>query len=271
MGAQLPADIAIAQVAGRLKELPVFITGSSVAAAKYDNIDSTAYSDVDIFCATQHSLIAATQRLLNGGFKLDSRFSRVWARWLKYGFKGWHTNSIRLTGQGVDVNLVFKIVDGHPTTSLAQVIESFDFGLLAIGGFDCEQRVWRDMRGYLFPNNIHPQDLEEGRLPFMPNKREAWRNGFISQYVGLREFGRYVKYTDYGYDMRYVKDDLVTGYWSVAEYLNERTDRPEKVQLGMIFQNISMHIEKDDYDKLRVAAKEIVFEDDLDAIMDALS
>ena len=39
----------------------------------------------------------------------------------------------------------------------------------------------------------------------------------------------------------------------------------------MIFQNISMHIENNDYDKLRVAAKEIVFEDDLDAIMDALS
>jgi hypothetical protein len=127
------------------------------------------------------------------------------------------------------------------------------------------------MRQYLFPANIHPQDLDEGRLPLMPNKRDAWRNGFISQYVGLREFGRYVKYVDYGYDLRYVKDDLVTGYWSVAEYLTERTDRPEKVQLGMIFQNISMHLEKDDYDKLRVAAKEIVFEDDLDAIMDALS
>ena len=271
MDVQLPADIAIAQVAGRLKELPVFITGSSVAAAKYDHISSTAYSDVDVFCATQHSLIAAVQRLLNGGFKLDDRFSRVWARWLKYGFKGWHTNSIKLEGHGIDVNLVFKVVDGHPTTSLAQVIESFDFGLLAVGGFDCEQRVWRDMRGYLFPSNIHAQDLEEGRLPLMPNKRENWRNGFISQYVGLREFGRYAKYHNYGYDMRYVKDDLVTGYWSVAEYLSERTDHPDKVQLGMIFQNISMHIENDDFVKLSEAAKEIVFEDDLDSIMDALS
>jgi hypothetical protein len=271
MSAQLPADIAIAQVAGRLKELPVFITGSSVAAAKYDHISSTAYSDVDVFCASQQSLIAATQRLLNGGFKLDHRFTRVWARWLKHGFKGWHTNSIKLEGHGVDVNLVFKIVDGHPTTSLAQVIESFDFGLLAVGGFDCEQRIWRDMREYLFPGFTYAQHLESGRLPLMPNKRDAWRNGFISQYVGLREFGRYVKYIDYGYDLKFVKDDLVTGYWSVAEYLTERTDRPEKVQLGLIFQNISMHLEKDDFDKLRVAAKEIVFEDDLDAIMDALS
>lgn len=271
MSAQIPALVAIEQVAGRLTELPVFITGSSVAAAKYQHISDTAYSDVDVFCATQQSLIAAVQRLLANGYSLDSRFDRVWARWLKYGFKGWHTNSIKLQGFGSDVNLVFKIVDGHPTSSLAQCIESFDFGLLAIGGYDCELKTWRDMRSYLFSGTAHQQDIDEGRLALMPNKRDAWRNGFISQYVGLREFGRYVKYNDYGYDMRFVKDDLITGYWGVSEYLGQRTDHPDKVKLGLIFENISMLLEKDDFPKLRLAAKEIVYEDDLDAIMDQLS
>ena len=68
---------------------------------------------------------------------------------IKYGFKGWHTNSLKLyhatPTYRVEVNLVYKLTDGHPTTSLAQVLESFDFGCLGLG-LDCELNQWRDIR-----------------------------------------------------------------------------------------------------------------------------
>lgn len=267
----LPALEAIERVQRPLHGLPVYIAGSSVAAAKYSNISDTAYDDVDVFCASANSLINAVAQLRFHGWEFSGNFERVWARWMKYGTKGWHTNSIKLTHpkNGVEVNCVYKMVDGHATTSLSQVIESFDFGLLAIGGWDMERGTYHDMRSYLFTENIHAQDLEQGRLPLLPNKRAAWRNGFISQYNGMREFGRYVKYHDYGYDMSVVKDDLVTGYWAVADYLSDR-DKPEKQQLGKIYESIATSIMTNDLDRLREAAKEVLFMDSLDAIMESL-
>ena len=267
----LPALDAIERVQRPLHGLPVYIAGSSVAAALYSNISDQSYDDVDVFCSTPNALVSAVNQLRFHGWEFDPRFERVWVRWMKYGFKGWHTNSIKLEHPktGIDVNVIYKMVDGHATTSLSQVIESFDFGLLAVGGWDMERDTYHDMRSYLFPANIHQQDLAQGRLPMLPNRRNDWRNGFISQYQGLREIGRYVKYVDYGYDMSLVKDDLLTGYWAVADYLSDR-DKPEKIQLGKIYEAIALHLSADNLDQLREVGKEVLFMDSLDAIMESL-
>lgn len=263
---RIPALQAIEDVHSAVAGLPVYIAGSAVAAGQYPQIDDAAYDDVDVFCSTAHALIAAAEKLLTAGFELDDRFKRVYARWLRYGFKNWHTNSLKLEHplSRTKVNLVYKLTDGHPTTSLAQVLESFDFGLLAIG-FDAEEGKWRDLRSYLFPG-LNP----DGPLPLMPNKRANWRQGFISQYNGLREVGRYAKYHAYGFDMSAVKDDLVTGYWEAGAYLTERTDHPDKVALGKIYESIAMTMEADDIVKLAEAGAEILYLDDLDRIMEAL-
>lgn len=252
----------IARMRTLLLGSPVFLTGSLVAEDVYGLTD--AHEDIDLFAPTSHTLIATTQRLLDQGFTLDEKFSRVWARWLRYGMNGWHTNSIRLhSPQGEEVNLIFKLIQKQPTSSLAQVLESFDFGLLATG-YDLEDGTFRDMRSYLFPG-LDPN----GPLPLMPNKREAWVNGFISQYNGLRECGRYAKYFNYGYDMSLVKDDLIVGYNNAALYLLDR-DKPEKQQLGQIYQVIASYIEFDETDKLLEASKEILYLDSLDQIMESL-
>lgn len=265
MVAVSPAGAAISGVAAVVAGLPVYIAGSSVAAARLPLVNDLAYDDIDLFCASPNSLMSAAERLMAAGWRTPDRFSRVYHRWLRYGFNKWHTNSLKLEDSwGGKVNLVFKLVDGHATTSLAQVIESFDFGLLA-QGFDCEDGQWRDMRSYLFPS-LNP----DGPLPLMPNKRSNWRAGFISQYNGLREVGRYVKYADYGFDMSAVKDDLVCGYWAAAEYLLDRDDQPDKVKLGQIYQSIAIHMESDHWDEMRAAGAEILFLDDLDKIMEAL-
>lgn len=241
---------------------PVYLTGSLVAADTYGM--GNAYSDVDLFCPTFQVVVAMTQKLIDNGYTFADRFERVWWRWQRMGVKSWHTNSMRLMSPlGVETNLVYKIVDGHPTTSLAQVLESFDFGLLAVG-YDMEQDQYRDLRGYLFPG-MDPV----GPLPMMPNKRENWRRGFISQYNGLRECGRYAKYHDYGYDLSLVKDDLVTGYYEASLYLSTHFDS-DKQMLGNIYQAIGQHIELDNIEDLKLANKQIDYSDPLDKIMEAL-
>lgn len=257
-----PASDVIAEVLRALRGMPVFLTGSLVAEEAHGKSDS--HTDADLFCPSPEVLIAAVQKLLGESYVLDDRMTRVWARWLRMGFNQWHTNSIKLESpMGTEVNLVFKTVAKKPTRSLAEVIESFDFGLLGMG-YETETGVFRDMRPYLFPG----MDIT-GPLPLMPNKRENWRNGFISQYNGLRECGRYAKYVGYGYDLSLVKADLLAGYWAAAEYMSDR-DKPEKVKLGKIYEAIAGHIEWDNINELVIASKEMLYLDSLDEIMESL-
>lgn len=284
----------IVDVKDRFAGDPVFLAGSLVAEVTYGR--SNAHADVDLFCPTGNVLIAMGQKLIDQGFVFGDRMDRVWYRWLRYDFKRWHTNSLRMQNiviapsllggveiydaeppdtdtatvispDGYEVNLVYKLTEGHPTTSLAQVLESFDFGLLATG-WDLESGVYRDMRSYLFPD-ISPVDREVGTLPLMPNKRALWREGFISQYNGLREAGRYAKYHAYGYDMSLVKDDLVTGYFQAADYLTTHYEQ-DKQMLGHIYDTIARHIEADNVPQLAEFAKQVDFKDALDLIMEAL-
>lgn len=258
----MSASAVIADVRQLLAGDPVFLAGSLVAEETYDMSD--AHGDVDLFTPNDHVLVAMVQKLIGEGFTFNERMERSWYRWLRYGFNKWHTNSMRmLSPQGIEFNLVYKLTNGHPTTSLAQVLESFDFGLLATG-YDLETGKFLDMRSFLFPD--HNPD---GPLPMMPNKRDNWRQGFISQYNGLRETGRYAKYTQYGYDLSLVKDDLSTGYWEAASYLTNAF-KPEQQQLGRIYETIAKYIDGDDIDGLIEAYKTLDYNDSLDAIMEAL-
>lgn len=255
-----PSD-AIDQVLGQLHGTPAFLAGSCVAAQAYDH---DQYHDIDVFVPSQPILFITIQRLLDQGYYLDDRFDRVWFRWQRYGLKGWHTNSMRMYSMdNVETNIVYKLVDGHPTTSLAQVLESFDFGLLGVG-YDIETGIRRDMRPYLFPH-LQP----DGPLPLMPNKRSNWRQGFISQYNGLREAARLSKYQGYGYDMSEVIDDLITGYRMAALYHTGHFD-PDKQLLGEIYTRIAHLIETAQFDELATAYASIDFNDPLDEIMSKL-
>jgi hypothetical protein len=259
------ADIVIADVRSRLAGEPVFLAGSLVAEQAYGKTD--AHSDVDIFCPTAFVLISVGQQLLDQGFTLDDRFSRVWERWKNYGMKQWHTNSLRLMCPGGrEWNLIYKLTEGHATTSLSQVVESFDFGLLGMG-YDLKTDRYMDFRSVLFDEwtGLDPN----APLPLMPNKRDNWRNGFISQYNGMREYGRYAKYHEYGYDMSLVKDDMVTGYWAASLYMSTSFEEDKKKQ-GQIYELIARHMENDNIDELLKATKLIDYKDSLDMIMEAL-
>ena len=143
------------------------------------------------------------------------------------------------------------------------MLESFDFGLLG-AGYDLELGIFQDMRTYLFPG----LDID-GPLPLMPQRRDAWRGGFISQYQGMRELGRYAKYALYGYDMSAVQDDLIEGYMNAASYMSNRTE-PEKQMLARIYWVAADKLRMNDLEDLEEFGKLIVTTDALDAIMDEL-
>lgn len=257
------ADQAITEAVDLLRGSPVFLAGSCAAASTYDKPD--AYSDLDLFVPTQQVMFTTVQRMLDHGYVMDERFSRVWHRWLKYGFKGWHTNSMKLESlSGVETNVIYKINDGHPTSTLGQVLESFDFGLLA-RGLDVQSNQWRDMRPYYWPD----EDPDFPK-PLMLDKEEAWLGGFISQYNGLRQPWRYAHYAhDYGYDLSRVKPVLLQGYSIAASYHLSKTDE-EKQLLGQIYHKIGELIEDDDLEQLIADYKTLDFNDPLDEILEAL-
>lgn len=255
-----PAE-AVDHVLPALHGLPVFVAGSAVAARVY-GVDG--YGDVDVFCPTKETLMGAVQQLLGQGYVLDDRMQRVYRRWLHYGMGKWHTNSLRLESlHGVEVNVVYKLVGGNATRTLAQVLESFDFGLLGVG-FDSEANMWRDMRSYLFPG----YDLD-GPLPMMPDKHRAWSNGLISSYNGLREGYRFAKYSNYGYDMSMVAPVLVQGYRIAGAY-HQGKDREDQQLLGEIYFTIADRIDMGQHDELIESYSQLEFSDPLDQILEAL-
>lgn len=221
---------------------PAFIAGSCAAAEAHG---FNRFNDLDVFVPSQPVLFVATQRLLDQGYVPDDSYRRVWDRWLQYGLKGWHTNSMKLWSlDGVETNVVLKLVDGHPTTSLAQVLESFDFGLLGMG-YDTVDGTFRDMRSFLFPG-VDP----DGPLPLMPVRRDAWRNGFVSNYNGWRTAVRYLKYVNYGYDLSAVVDDLVLGYRTAAAYhFSKGGERREFYAIA--YEKIADHMEMDELDEMK--------------------
>ena len=256
----LPEE-AVASIKPAVYGLPVFGAGSAFSAIAHGRAE---WGDIDLFVPSFGAMVAVGQSMLDQGYTLGERDERVWYRLVRYGTRKWHTNSVHFFSRDdVPVNLVFKLVGGQPTASLAQVLESFDFGLLAVG-WDAESDVVRDLRPYLFPDR--PVD---GPLPMLPNKRDNWVRGFISQYNGLREAARYAKYHGYGYDMSAVKQDLVTGYDAAALYHIDHFDEGKRL-LGQIYLRLSELISADDMDGLSEAYKSLDFNDPLDQIMEAL-
>ena len=245
--------------------MPAYLAGSSVAAEQYGK--PHAYTDVDLFVPNQGSYFALVSHLLSNGYELESdRFARMWARHLEYGFKAWHTNSMKLLDKllGTEVNVIYKRVDGHETTRLSQVLESFDFGLLGVG-YETETGRFKDMRSYLFPGR--PVD---GPLPMMDYRADTVGKGYMSQHIMMRTPGRYARYAHtYGYDLRLVQPTLVAGYQCFADYKLARS-KPEDIALGQIADTLGQHIEHNMFAELLEFEKKLVTADGLDDIMEAL-
>ena len=259
-----------------LKELRGLLTGSHAclagsAVAAYAHGLQQAYDDIDVFAYGNSSLIAIANTLLGKGFTFASDNERMkWERWLSWDLNiGWRTNSIKLVGhieQGTEdyeVNVVYKTFEKQPVKRLSLVLESFDFGLLATG-IDLKTNDFRDMRPFFFP--AYPSF---NQLPLLPDRQERWENGLITQYTGIRQAGRAVKYMGYGYDLGAVVPVLIEGYRIAAGHHADHFD-PEKVVLGEIYSRLADHLEDGEHDKILEADKLLPQWRDVDAILERL-
>ena len=239
---------------------PVFIVGSAVAAEEAGL--PNAFDDIDVFCPSAESLMVAATRLQLEGYAPQDH--RVLLRWQRYGIGNFHTNSLKLDAPNMPVvNLVYRKQGGHPLRSLTQVIESFDFGLLA-QGYSIATKQYLDLRSSYFPGL--PID---GPLPLMPSKRADWSEGFIGRYDSMRQFGRYAKYHNYGYDMTAVKPDLLDCYTSLADYHRSKpTD--EAAAAVAIYSMIAGHIEHDEFDMLAKASATLEYSSTFEQILESL-
>lgn len=262
----IPAPSAVQKVLYDAAGLPVYLTGSSVSAIVYDK--PFAYTDVDLFAPSDVAYAAAIATLLNKGYAIeDDKFTKSWKRQLKIGVGKWHTNSMKLLDQhtGTEVNVVYKKVDGHQTTRLSQVLESFDFGLLAVG-YEVENGKFYDMRSYFFGPGAHQRDA----LPLLPYREDHLSQGFMSQFIMLRTAGRYARYAhQYGYDLTLVKPVLVDGYRNYSSYKLDRT-KDEDQTLGQIASAIAQHIEFDEFDELLKFEGDLPKADSIDEILASL-
>ena len=268
----VPADLAVEKVLADLKGFRAFLTGSSAAAIAHDK--PMAYTDIDVFAPNQGVYYTAIQRLKDLGYQVaNERFELMWDRQMDIGFNRWHTNSMKLNDPttGTEVNIIYKLVDGHETTSLSQVIESFDFGLLAMG-FNLKTGNYHDMRSYLFPG-FAPLAQAQGwgiPLPMLEYRHDKLAQGLMSQHIMLRTPGRYARYADeYGYDLSLVKPVLVDGYLKYHEYKSNRT-KPEDQALGKIALALSQHMQFDEFDELRTFEADLPKADGLDQVLASL-
>jgi hypothetical protein len=253
----------IADVMQLLQGEPAVLVGSLVAAEAYGINEA---HDLDLFCPSSEALMSLTQLLLSKNYTIAPRFERTWTRWREYGMGKWHTNSMRLMSPfGVETNLVYKTVGRSPLTHVSDVVNSFDFGLLAMG-YDLRDGAFEDHRAALFAGRGFAPD---GPLPMMPRKRANWVQGFFSKYNGLREAGRYAKYHRYGYDMSMVKDDLLTGYLE-AELHWSNMFEPEHKELGKIYGHIARLIERDGIQEILDADKVLDYNDPIAKILQSL-
>lgn len=245
------------------------IAGSAVAAETYSLPHS--YDDIDVFAYGNSELIAITTRLLERGFHFASDNEAMkFERWLAWDLNiGWRTNSVKLKGKvdnkldEYEVNVVYKTFEKQPVKRLSLVLESFDFGHLATG-WDLRTGTYRDMRQFFFPNAV-----DYSALPLLPDRMDRWENGLITQYTGIRQAGRAVKYHGYGYDLTNVLPTLITGYRIAAGHHADHFD-PEKVVLGEIYSRLADHLEDGEFDKIKEADLMLPQWRDVDAILERL-
>lgn len=247
------------------------LAGSAVAAKQYGLLHS--YDDIDVFAYGNSSLIAIVTTLTEKGFEFASENEAMkFERWLAWDLNiGWRTNSVKLRGyvngpnpiEPYEVNVVYKTFEKQPVKRLSMVLESFDFGHLA-QGFELRTGEFRDMRPYFFPDHASYK-----ALPLLPDRADRWRNGLITQYTGIRQAGRAVKYQQYGYDMTNVLPDLIKGYRIAAFHHSDHFD-PEKVVLGQIYDRLADHLEDGDFDKIKEADALLPQWRDVDAILERL-
>lgn len=258
-----PAEEVVRYTVQQLDGFNASAAGSYVSAMHYQRPD--AWGDVDVFAHNQFELVRLVEFCLHIGWDFATdKDLKTWNRWMRFGMSNFRTNTIHLSNGRWDMNLTYKTYEGQPVRSLPQVIETFDWGLLAMG-YDLRSGRFFDFRPTYFMNE------NWDRLPMMDERMARWSAGLIVPYTGIRQAGRYHKYAHrYGYDLGAVTDVLVQGYEIAGAYHLDNAWSTEKQKLGEIFVRLGQAIRTDDWDVLAEADNALPVHRDLDEFLERI-
>lgn len=263
MTSLIPVEEQIDTVLALFKGMPMSLVGSAVAAKAHGRADA---HDIDVFVPSQQMFIAAVQRALDTGWHFQGRTPRQWAVILRTGFSNkFNVQTLRLFNDDeIELNVSLRREYGNYLQDLSQVLEAFDFGLLAVG-YNLEHVTYHDMRSYLFPG----LDVN-GPLPFTPKRLFALSNGYLSSYAMYRQVDRLIKYTGYGYDMSACTQTVVNALRLMAQDAldSNAEDAPAN---AVIFPMLADRIEAGQLDEIKSAMLAIKDQDPLTEILDRLT
>jgi hypothetical protein len=220
---------------------------------------------VDLFAASPVALAGMVQMFLDNGATLDTRNEAIWSRWSRYGIgENWKTHSIRMhSKEDIELNLVYKTEGRIPLRTTDMVLSSFDFGMLLIG-YDCRTGRWKDKRLSEFPGE------DKWKLGLAPEKEFDWVRGFFAPWIGLRQSWRWAVNIERNAPVERATLPLAIGYEVKGSYLIDKK-RAYDQSLGEVYLRMADRIRNGDTAELIEAYEQLETEDELDAIMAALT
>lgn len=253
------------------KEHDIVFCGSAVALASLPHGPSPG--DYDLFTPNLLVLGEVVSDLTRRGFELDEKSQKMMRRWRRFGTK-WHTNSVRLDCDGVQINVVFKRERNVPLVDGLDVTGSFDFGVLLQWW---ERGAFFDLREALLRPSEEALGLvfDIDRLPLIGRRTVDVESGMFTFFSAIKMAERYVKYTDYMFNLDRVVEIMVPGYLTAAEYKLQLMGTPAELEQyaveAQIMGAIAELIDVGDIDQLRKGLAELDSESQLDTLLKEVS
>jgi len=199
------------------------------------------YNDLDFFFNSEAALIAAVSQLLQrGSVPFNSQEERKLHRWLRFGMGDWHTQSIRLmTLDRIEVNLIYKTVDGKPLRTAFEVVNSFDFSNVS-HGWDMRTGRKYDLADTYWPGK-NPDEVV-----LFPDREDQWLAGSIGKHTGSRQGKRWAKNMEGLWDVSRTTDVFIKGYRIVAAFYLDKED-DEHHAYADVYLVVADLMERNDY------------------------
>lgn len=232
---------------------PSCVVGSAVLAAYHEDLGtpdiSTEFNDIDVFTNSE-SYFMLMGALLHKGYKVMERYERTPVRQLSRGFGGWKTNSLKLEHpHGFEVNIICKYDGREECDDLYSVLLSFDWGGLLMG-YD-EFGVFHDLREAVYP------DVTDGDYGMVPQRAATIGQGYMSEYIAARMFGRLAKLGLRGYKIDRFCEQVNHGYSVLAAHYQSLPDAKHQA-LAAFYHDVQALIEKKDWVQLDDVSKKLI-------------
>lgn len=241
------------QVRDTVAPFPSCVVGSAVLAAYHEDLGtqgiSTEFNDIDVFTNSE-AYYMLMGSLLHKGYKVMPNYERTPVRQLARGFGGWKTNSLKLEHpDAFEVNIICKYEGREELSDLYSVLLSFDWGGLLMGYDQFGQ--FHDMRQAVYP------DVTDGDYGMVPARAASIGQGYMSEYIAARMFGRVAKLGSRGHKITKFASEVNNGYAVLSAHYQGFPDAKHQA-LASFYHDVQQLIEKEEWAQLDDVSKQLL-------------